>query len=214
MGKNACGNELAPGVMRRLPCYLNYLKGIPSGSGYISSATIASALGYGDVQVRKDLAQISGRGKPKMGYEIDNLIAALESTLGYTSYKSAVIVGAGKLGMALYGYDGFSEYGLEIVAAFDADEKITRDIIRGTIYPSSYFSEYCRKHRIDIGIITVPRSEAQKVCDEMVKCGIRAIWNFSPSILSAPDSVTVRNENMAESIAVLSRSLEEMPAGK
>ena len=68
MGKNACGNELAPGVMRRLPCYLNYLKGIPSGSGYISSATVASALGYGDVQVRKDLAQISGRGKRMDGY--------------------------------------------------------------------------------------------------------------------------------------------------
>jgi len=47
------------------------------------------------------------------------LIRDIESFLGYDSLNDAIIVGAGRLGGALLSYEGFKEYGLNIVAAFD-----------------------------------------------------------------------------------------------
>ena len=112
--------NVSPKLYTRLPIYLHYLKQLPATVENISATAIAAALDYGDVQVRKDLSAVSGEGKPKTGYEVAGLIRALESFLGYDQINTAVIVGAGKLGMALYEYSGFAAYGLHIAAAFDS----------------------------------------------------------------------------------------------
>ena len=92
-------NQITRATLGRLPLYLNYLKQIESsGTTSISATTIAKALSLGEVQVRKDLASVSGAGKPKVGYESSDLIKRLEDTLGSNSITSAVLVGAGKLG--------------------------------------------------------------------------------------------------------------------
>ncbi|MEG1017876.1 MAG: redox-sensing transcriptional repressor Rex, partial [Oscillospiraceae bacterium] len=104
----------------RLPLYLSYLRSADIIKQHnISATAIANALCLNQVQVRKDLAKVSGRGKPKVGYETHELVARLEQFLGYDNVDSAVLVGAGHLGKALLSYDGFSQYGLKIVAAFD-----------------------------------------------------------------------------------------------
>ena len=62
--------EVSKLVLKRLPGYLAYLKGMPEGgSAYISATALANALGLGDVQVRKDLAAVSGAGKPRQCIE-------------------------------------------------------------------------------------------------------------------------------------------------
>ena len=88
-------------TLGRVPIYIQYLRELPDESEKTISATkIAKALGLGEVQVRKDLALISGRGRPRVGYELKKLMRDLESHMGYDSFTNAVLVGAGKLGKA------------------------------------------------------------------------------------------------------------------
>ena len=110
-------NKVSKATLGRLPKYLKYLQTI--SLQYISSATIARDLNLGEVQVRKDLNQVSGVGKPKIGYLRKDLIASIEKCLGRENTSNAIIIGAGKLGKALLNYEGFEEYGIKIIAAFD-----------------------------------------------------------------------------------------------
>ena len=196
-------------TLQRLPMYLSYIKGLPEDAPKnISATTIAEALQLNDVQVRKDLASVSSSGKPKVGYNVKDLIAELEAFLGYNDLDNAVIVGAGSLGKALLNYSGFKAYGLNIIAAFDLCEEPT-EFQGKTVFPIAQLESFCRKVNIHIGIITVPASSAQEICDLLVNSGIRAIWNFAPVHLVVPDGILVQNENMASSLALLSNHLRE-----
>lgn len=196
--------------LKRLPFYLDYLKKKQSaGDIYISSTSIARGLGLNDVQVRKDLAMVSQTGgKPKVGYEIKELISDIKLFLGMKNDNQSVLVGAGSLGSALLGYHGFDEYGLSIVGAFDTDaHKIDSEINGFRICSMDKLTPFCQENDIRIGIITVPREGAQDVCDLLIRAGVKAIWNFAPTKLSVPDDILVQNENMASSLAILSRHL-------
>lgn len=196
-------------TLRRLPLYLNYLKSLDKTTcENISATSIAKILGFGEVQVRKDLASVSGAGKPRTGYVITELIRQLESFLGYDNISIAVIVGAGKLGKALLDYDGFSEYGLKISAAFDIDKEKAGTTEKGKqILSMDEFSDYLKSENVKLGIITVPAPYAQSVCNVMIENNISAIWNFAPTHLKTPDNVLIYNENMALSLAMLSGEL-------
>ena len=196
-------------TLQRLPMYLSYIQGPPEDAPKnISATTIAEALQLNDVQVRKDLASVSSSGKPKVGYNVKDLIAELEAFLGYNDIDNAVIVGAGSLGKALLNYSGFKAYGLNIIAAFDLCEEPT-EFQGKTVFPIAQLGSFCRKVNVHIGIITVPASSAQEICDLLVESGIRAIWNFAPVHLVVPDGILVQNENMASSLALLSNHLRE-----
>lgn len=191
-------------ALGRLPEYLRTLKELPAESvPYISATTISKRLNLGEVQVRKDLAAVSGEGRPKLGYETSRLIDKLEEALGCGQQTPAVLVGAGKLGRALLKYRGFDLYGLRISAAFDSDEEALRASDGAVVLPMSEFRRYCKKHRIKLGIITVGAEAAQEVCDLMVGCGIEGIWNFAPRKLEVPGGVIVQNEKLALSLAHL-----------
>lgn len=116
-------NEISEASLQRLPVYLNYLKTLGDGERFISSGAIARALNMGEVLVRKDLAFTSAQGRTRVGYKLSELVSALEEYLGCNEKKNTVIIGAGEVGQALLAYGGFKNYGIEIVAAFDSDEK-------------------------------------------------------------------------------------------
>ena len=204
-------NQITRATLGRLPLYLNYLKQIESsGTTSISATTIAKALSLGEVQVRKDLASVSGAGKPKVGYESSDLIKRLEDILGSNSITSAVLVGAGKLGRALLDYNGFEEFGIKIIAAFDSNDEVIRfSKTSKDILPISTLSEYCRANNVKLGIITVGQGSAQQVCNMMEQSGIKAIWNFAPCNLEVSDGILVKNENLALSLAHLSNQLSK-----
>ena len=201
--------EISKAVLKRLPGYLSYLKNIPSdASPYISATGLATALGRGVVQVRKDLAAVSNGGRPKIGYLRESLIEDISQFLGYDNTTDAVLVGAGKLGQALLGYSGFSAYGLNILAAFDEKPFGPRSKREKPIYPMDKMEDFCHSNSVVMGIITVPAEHAQAVCNKMIECGIKAIWNFAPTHLDVPAGILVQNENMATSLAVLSMHLQ------
>ena len=191
-------------TLGRLPTYLKYLRSLPPSDEEISAAAIARCLSLGDVQVRKDLASVGGNGKPKVGYRISELIACMEGVLSDTAPREAVIVGAGKLGSALLGYNGFSEYGIVVLKAFDTDDAKIGQNVR----PIGELHAYCALHQIELGILTVPPAAAQQAAEEMVRCGIRAIWSFSSAHLELPHDVVVQYENLALSLAHLQAKTE------
>ena len=162
----------------------------------------------GEVQVRKDLAMVSDGGRPKIGYLREALIDDIEQFLGYDNTTDAVLIGAGKLGQALMGYKGFEAYGLNVLAAFDTEpsSEVTED--GKPIFHMSQLDAFCREHKVLMAIITVPAQFAQEVCDQLIACGIKAVWNFAPTHLDVPENILVQNENMATSLAVLSMHLQ------
>ena len=200
--------EISKSVLKRLPGYLAYLKSIPEGSSpNISATALANALGMGEVQVRKDLAMVSDGGRPKIGYLREHLIQDIEQFLGYDNTTDAVLIGAGKLGQALLDYRGFEAYGLNILAAFDICPQNDSTDSGKPIVHIDKLESFCRTHKVLMGIITVPASQAQAVCDQLIACGIKAIWNFAPVHLDVPEHILVQSENMANSLAVLSMHL-------
>ena len=201
--------EVSKAVLKRLPGYVAYLRSIPEGGSiYISATALANALGMGEVQVRKDLAMVSDGGRPKVGYHRESLIEDIEQFLGYDNTTDAVLIGAGKLGQALLGYGGFDAYGLNILAAFDAKPAMDRTDEGKPIYGMEQLESFCKSNKVLMGIITVPAENAQEVCDRLIGCGIKAIWNFAPTHLEVPANILVQNENMATSLAVLSMHLQ------
>ncbi len=200
--KNA---EMKKATLGRVPLYIEYLNSLPSEAQNVSSAEIAKGLGLGEVQVRKDLGALSGKGRPKVGYDKEELKNNLKSYIESDCGSHVILVGAGKLGRAILGYGGFRKFGLEISAAFDSDaDKVGFTESGKKIFPIERLQEYCKKHDVKIGIITVPVVAAQRVCDLLVESGVKVIWNFAPVKLKVKDGVTVQQEDMALSLAYLS----------
>lgn len=197
--------------LRRLPVYLHYLKGqAEKGVLEISTTAISNALRLDATQVRKDLAYTGIAGKPKVGYEVELLISAIEDFLNWNNLTDAFLIGAGNLGLAMLGYGHFRQYGINIVAAFDNDPtKVGKEFHGVTILHNNKLIDLAKRMHIHIGILTVPASEAQCAAEMMVQGGIDAIWNFAPVSLELPENVIVENAQFSTSLAVLTRKLAE-----
>lgn len=199
-------------TLQRLPAYLQLLKRMQqSGATNVSCNDIAGELSLNPVSVRKDLAAVSSSGgRPKIGYVLDTLILDVEKYLGYARSHQAVLVGVGHLGGALLAYPGFAAYGVEILAAFDHSRTLIGSRIAGKpILDVANISQWCRNHRIEIGVLTVPASAAQSACDALIAGGVRGIWNFAPTHLRVPRGILVQSEDMAIPLAMLSKHLEQ-----
>ena len=199
--------DVSRAALGRIPVYLRFLESLPQDTETVSATVIAKELGFGEVQVRKDLGAICGSGKPRIGYTVFDLKASLECLIDSRNGK-AVIVGAGKLGRALLDYGGFSDYGLDILAAFDTE--VSQNNASGKpILPIDGLHDFCKENDVSIGVITVPAKAAQEVCDKLCQSGIKAIMSFAPCKLTAPEGVAIQYENMALSLAHLKTQIEQ-----
>jgi len=199
--------DVSRAALGRIPVYLKFIESLPQDVETVSATTIAKALGFGEVQVRKDLGAICGSGKPRIGYTVSDLKASLECLIGSRNGKT-VIVGAGKLGRALLDYGGFSDYGLDILAAFDTDVS-QNNASEKPILPIDGLHDFCKENDVSIGVIAVPAKAAQEVCDKLCQSGIKAIMSFAPCKLTAPEGVAIQYENMALSLAHLKTQIKQ-----
>ena len=157
------------------------------------------------IQVRKDLAITGIIGKPKKGYPVEALIAAIEHYLGWDESHEAVLVGAGNLGSALMGYQEFQLHGLNMIAAFDTDpDKVGGKIHGVPILSMDSLEENIKLLKAEIAILTVPSPFAQATAEILVRTGITSIWNFTNTKLKVPDSVVVQREDLSSGYALLS----------
>jgi len=185
-------------------------KMLDAGHETVSATDIAEELDLKPIQIRKDMAFTGIVGKPKIGYRTASLVQTIREFLGWDQTTEAVIVGAGSLGSALTGFEGFSKRGLSIVGIFDNDErKIGSRIYNKTVHPMEELPEIVRLRATRLGIIAVPQSQSQKVADQMVEAGITGIWNFSPAEIHVPEQVVVKREDLSEGLAVLFVQMHE-----
>lgn len=187
----------------RLPSYLRYLQMAKSKNvEYVSSSEMAADMSLSAVAVRKDLAIISSvPGKPRIGFAVKRLISDIERFLGYHRVTRAVVVGAGRLGRALLAYEGYENYGISVVAAFDTMQ--VGAMMGKPIYPMERLPEIVKREDVKVGILTVPKQFAQEACDKMIDAGITSIQCFVPAHLNVPDGVHIQYEDMAASLANL-----------
>lgn len=188
----------ASGV-HRLALYNRYLSGLDKDeSEYISSRELAEATGHGAAQVRKDLTCYGSLGKPGKGYEIGKLRALLTKVFGKDRVRNVVIVGVGNLGLALIAYGGFQLQQFKIVAAFDTDvRKIGKWVEEVLIHDMRDLNSAIARIGVDAAIVSVPAQSAQRVVDQLVSAGIKAILNFAPRKIDAPDGVEIQTVDVS-----------------
>jgi redox-sensing transcriptional repressor len=210
MNAGNAGTDKTPSLaaIRRMPMYLRVLKGLDAAFETVSATKVAEALGLEAIVVRKDLELAGIVGRPGVGYPVKELIGGIENLLGWNNLSDAVLVGAGSLGTAILGYQGFGAYGMNVICAFDTDpDKVGKSIYGKKVLPLNKLVGLVGRMHVQIGIITVPKEYAQGIADTMVQVGIRAIWNFAPVKLKVPAQVDVQNEDLAEGLAALSVKL-------
>ena len=196
-------------TIRRMPKYHDYVKRKKAeGEVYLSAPRIAHRLRLDSTQVTKDLAYTGITGKPRVGYNVDDLLAAIENFLGFNHLDHAFLVGAGSLGTALVGYPGFKEYGVKIVAAFDNNPSKVGTEIRGVkVLHTDKLRDLAERMHVSFGIITTPADQAQQIADLMVSWGIKAIWNFSPINIVVPEHIIIQNTSIYANLAVIMNKL-------
>ncbi|MBN8721927.1 MAG: redox-sensing transcriptional repressor Rex [Acidobacteria bacterium] len=194
----------------RLSVYLRCLDLLASnGTKQVSSQELANQFNLNSAQIRKDLAQFGEFGVRGVGYDIENLRKYLRSILGLDHPHQIGIIGAGNLGMALAEYEGFIGTNYSVVALFDNDpQKINSTTKRGIkILDIETLELVIKESGIDIIVLAVPASVAQKVLDQVVTLGIKAVLNFAPMQFSVPEDVKLKTLDLTVSFDSLSHSL-------
>jgi redox-sensing transcriptional repressor len=198
--------------VKRMPAYLQLLRLLQAeGRDHVSGTVLASVHNLEPVIVRKDLAMTGAVGTPRVGFEIHELIIAIERFLGWDNQTKAVLVGAGSLGTALLGYQGFQNFGFRFVGVFDNDPRLIGNWIHGRkVQAMDQLIPFVKRSEILLGVLAVPAAAAQATADQLVCAGIKGIWNFSPTKLQLPPDVVAQKEDLAEGLAVLSHRMHHI----
>lgn len=205
--------KLPQATIARLPVYLRSLVMMANkGEQIVSSDGLAAMAGTNAAQLRKDLSYLGEFGTRGVGYEVDQLINEISKWLGLLRDRTVVIVGVGRLGGALIGYQGFSEKGFKVVGAFDRDPtKVGTEVDGIKVRNVNELEEFTKSivGGVDIGIIATQASSAQGVANRMVNAGIKAIINFAPITIEVPDGVVLRQVDLSVELQILSYYLQK-----
>jgi redox-sensing transcriptional repressor len=192
-------DRLTVGVAARLSRYLQVLtQAKKMGKDRISSQEISDYTNINATQIRRDLSAFGKFGKRGVGYNIDSLLGEIRKILRTQGQHNIALVGAGRLGQAIASSPIFAEHGINIAAVFDNDAaKIGSPIGTVTVSQYSELSETVREKNIIVGVLAVPATAAQQAADDLVRAGVKIIFNYSEALLETPSDVTVHTSNPA-----------------
>jgi redox-sensing transcriptional repressor len=198
--------KIPEGTISRLFIYLREITELVNMNiRTISSAELGERTNLSDAQVRKDLGYFGQFGVSGSGYDTGELKRALEKILGKDKTWNVAVVGAGHLGLALISYPGFKKHGLQVVAAFDTNEKkIGKELGGLAIQSLSDLKKTVASKKISIGIIAVPAENAQEVANELINSGVECLLNFAPTSLNVPEKVKVKDVDLSRELETLS----------
>ncbi len=175
------------------------------GGVTVSSEQLARRGHTTAAQVRKDLSHFGSFGKRGLGYRVDELRDRLRIILGLDQVWPVILVGAGRIGSALFEYPDFKRRGYDCVAVVDIDpEKIGGKWGELVIQPAAKLESLIKELRATLVILAVPASAAQLVAEGSVNAGIKGILNFAPVQLQVPDGIPVENVNLVMELEALS----------
>ena len=203
--------EISKAVIKRLPRYYRYLGELKEeGVKRISSGALSSRMKVTASQIRQDLNHFGGFGQQGYGYNVDFLHAEIGKILGLDKTHPMILVGAGNLGLALANYHGFERRGFKLVGVFDANPLLEGKTVREIqVMGVDQMESFLEETPVEIAILAIPGEAARAMGLRLVKCGIKAIWNFAHVDLDLPENVVVENVHLSESLMTLSYNLGE-----
>lgn len=203
--------RVSDSTIRRLSHYLRALEDLEAeGTDTVSSNDLADRGGTTAAQVRKDLSQFGSFGKRGLGYAVCELMSTLRGILGLDRRWRVALVGAGRIGSALFEYPNFSERGFDCVVVLDSDPaKIGCSWGDMTVRSSVELEDAIQELGIDLAILAVPQSVAQSLCDRAVAAGVKGVMNFATVQLRVPKGVHLTNVNLVLEMEALSFAITQ-----
>ncbi len=201
--------EISQAVISRLPRYFRYLGELKDeGVERISSQDLSELMKVTASQIRQDFNNFGGFGQQGYGYNVKYLYEEIGKILGLDKEHHLIIVGAGNLGQALANYMNFERRGFIIKGLFDSNALLYGKTIRGIeVQPMENIRDFVKANEIDIAVLTIPKSCAVEVAEQLVEYGIKAIWNFAHVDLNVPGDVLVENVHLSDSLMKLSYNI-------
>lgn len=198
-------------TIRRLSHYLRSLEDLEgSGSETVSSEELAIRGQTTAAQVRKDLSHFGSFGKRGLGYKVDELRQRLRQILGVDRTWRVALIGAGRIGSALFEYPAFESRGYRCVAIVDSDpEKMGKRWSNLEIQGPDRLESLLRDLAVELVILAVPARAAQEMAERAVKAGIKGILNFAPIRLKVPPHVPVEDVNLVMQLEALSFAITQ-----
>jgi len=192
-------DRLTVGVAARLSRYLQVLtQARKMGKDRISSQEISDYTNINATQIRRDLSAFGKFGKRGVGYNIDSLLGEIRKILRTQGQHNIALVGAGRLGQAIASSSIFAEHGINIAAVFDTDESKLGSTV-GNVQVSEYaqLPDIIRDKNIIVGVLAVPAPSAQAATSDLVRAGVKILFNYSEALLDVPSDVQVHTSNPA-----------------
>ncbi len=190
--------KISEKTIERLSIYRRYLKNLQKkGQARVYSHELSKTVAGTAAQVRRDLMALGCSGCSSKGYEVEALITEISDLLDFSDREKVALIGVGNLGRAVLGYFSGKTDNFEIVAAFDCDStKIDRVICGRRCYNMNQLNEIIPHHNIFTAILAVPAEVAEKVANQLIDAGIKAILNFAPVNINAQNNVFIQNIDM------------------
>ena len=201
--------EISQAVIGRLPRYFRYLGELKDeGVERISSQDLSELMKVTASQIRQDFNNFGGFGQQGYGYNVEYLYNEIGKILGLDQQHNFIIVGAGNLGRALGNYMNFERRGFIFKGMFDQNPALVGKDVRGIkVMPMEKLEKFVKENEIDIAVLTIPKTGAVGVAEQLVQYGIKAIWNFAHVDLNVPDGIQVENVHLSDSLMKLSYNI-------
>lgn len=208
--------EISQAVIGRLPRYFRYLGELKErGIERISSQELSKIMKVTASQIRQDFNNFGGFGQQGYGYNVEYLYEEISKILGIDKQHKLIIIGAGNLGQALANYTNFTRRGFVFKGAFDCNPELFGKQLRGTtIHSDEEIEDFIKENDIDIAVLTIPKEQAVPMAERIVKCGIKAIWNFAHVDLEVAENVQVENVHLSDSLMKLSYNISRYERSK
>ncbi|MBR2282856.1 MAG: redox-sensing transcriptional repressor Rex [Ruminococcus sp.] len=212
MSKSSISNS----VIRRLPRYHRFL-GDLEANGYtrISSRELAEKMGLTASQIRQDFNCFGEFGQQGYGYNVKELRGEIGKILGLDKRAPMILLGAGNLGRALASHIDFVNRGFELIGIFDSNPDLFGiKIGELEIHDIAQLESFCEKHHPVAAILCIPKAGAEEEADRLIRCGVRAFWNFTHFDLRISHSdAAVENVHLGDSLTTLSYQLNSIDGG-
>lgn len=197
-------------VVKRLPRYYRYLRDLAdNGVTRISSQVLGEKMNITASQIRQDLNCFGGFGQQGYGYNVEALYNAIGEILGLHNGHKIIIVGAGHLGQALINYKSFEKRGFKIIGVFDIKEDLVGQELGGQkVLHMDSLSDFIKEQEPDIAVLSVPKTAANSVAQQLVSCGIKGLMNFCYIDIDVPEDVCVENIHLSDTLMTLSYRLK------
>lgn len=198
-------------VIKRLPRYYRYLSELlKQDIKRISSNALSDKMNVTASQIRQDFNYFGGFGQQGYGYNVEHLYNQIGDILGLNDGDTMVIIGAGNLGRALASHDTFEKRGFRLVGIFDNDKSIIGSVINGVkVLSVDELENFLSKNRVDIGVLTVPKSAVVETAKTLVSCGVKGLMNFSYTELKFDKNVAVENVHLSDPLMTLSYKIKQ-----